>query len=83
MATKKRAIESRQGHARGIDDIIKVGENIVEGIIKKQAPKVKKAVSKAKNDIPDPKYKKNPYNKKGGMTKNYKDYVMKQMKGDY
>lgn len=59
----------------GIDDVIKP---LAKGI-KKAAKKTKKAAK----DIPDPKYKKNPYNKKGGMTKDYKDYVLRNSRGDY
>jgi hypothetical protein len=76
---RKPAIESRVGHVRGIDDI-------VEPLLKKAvsgAKKGKKVVKKAKNDIPDPKYKKNPYNKKGGLTTDYKDYVLRNSRGDY
>lgn len=68
----KRAIEARQGHARGLDDI---GEAVIKG--------VKRKASKAVNDIFDPKFPaKKVYNKKGGMTKKYKDYVLREM-GDY
>ena len=81
---RKPAIQARQGHARGIDDI---GRAIVDAtkttIGKDLSKKVKRAASKAANDIPDPKYKKNPYNKKGGLTKDYKDYVLRSMKGQY
>ena len=59
----------------GIDDVIKP--------LAKGAKKVAKKAKKAKNDIPDPKYKKNPYNKNGGMTKDYKDYVLRNSRGDY
>jgi len=69
---RKPAIQARQGHARGLDDI---GKGILKG--------AKRAAKKAANDIPDPKYKKNPYNKKGGLTKDYKDYVLRNMKGHY
>jgi hypothetical protein len=55
-----------------LDDI---GKGILKG--------AKRAAKKAANDIPDPKYKKNPYNKKGGLTKDYKDYVLRNMKGHY
>lgn len=74
---RKPAIEARQGHARGIDDIIKAGENLLEGAVKG----VKKS-KKVLKDIPDPRFKKNPYTKKGGLTKDYKDYVLRNMK-DY
>jgi hypothetical protein len=60
---------------QGIDDVIKP--------LAKGAKKVAKKASKAKNDIPDPKYKKNPYNKKGGLTTDYKDYVLRNSRGDY
>lgn len=59
----------------GIDDVIKP---LAKGL--KKAAKKKKPV---KNDVRDPKYKKNPYNKKGGMTKDYKDYVLRNSRGDY
>lgn len=72
---RKPAIQARQGHARGIDDI---GKGILKG-----AKKAAKKASKAVNDIPDPKYKKKVYNKKGGLTTDYKDYVLKNMKGHY
>lgn len=64
----KRAIESRVGHARGLDDI---GEAII-----KKGKKILK-------DIPDPKFPaKKVYTKKGAFTKKYKDYVLREM-GDY
>ena len=63
----------------GIDDVIKP---LAKGA-KKVAKKAAKKSNKAKNDIPDPKYKKNPYNKKGGMTRDYKDYVLRNSRGDY
>lgn len=44
----------------------------------------KKAAKKAAKDVPDPKYRRKVYNPKGGgLTKEYKDYVMRNMKGDY
>lgn len=64
----KRAIEARQGHARGI------GDDIGKGI--------GKAAKKIAKDIADPKFTKKVYNKKGGLTKKYKDYVLREM-GDY
>jgi hypothetical protein len=72
---RKPAIEARVGHTRGIDDVIKP--------VAKGLKKAAKKANKAKNDIPDPKYKKNPYNKKGGMTTDYKDYVLRNSRGDY
>lgn len=44
---------------------------------------VQKKASKAMKDVADPKYTKKVYNKKGGLTKDYKDYVMKNMRGFY
>lgn len=65
----------------GIDDIIEPLAKKALSNVKKGKTNIKKA-AKAK-DIPDPKYKKNPYNAKGGMTKDYKDYVLRNSKGDY
>ena len=73
---RKPAIEARIGHTRGLDDII-------EPLVKAGIKKAKKPIKKALKDVPDKNYKKNPYNAKGGLTKNYKEYVMRQMKGDY
>jgi len=77
---RKPAIESRQGHAKGIDDII-------EPLVKKAASSVKrsrKSVKKSLNDIPDLKFpSKKVYTSKGGMTKEYKDYVLRNSRGDY
>jgi hypothetical protein len=76
---RKPAIESRVGHTKGIDDIIEpLVKKVVSGV-----KKSKKVVKKGINDIPDPMYKKNPYKSKGGMTKDYKDYVLRNSKGDY
>ena len=72
MAAKKRAIEARQGHARGLDDIGK-------GIGKAAS----KAVSKAVRDISDPNYTKKVYKKGGALSKKYKDYVLREMRGDF
>jgi len=77
---RKPAIESRVGHVRGIDDIV---EPLIKKAVSGAKKGSKKVVKKAKNDISDPNYKKNPYNKKGGMTKDYKDYVLRNSRGDY
>jgi len=77
---RKPAIQARQGHARGIDDI---GRAIVDATKTTIGKDLSKKLKKAANDIPDPKYKKKVYNKKGGLTTDYKDYVLKQMKGQY
>jgi hypothetical protein len=77
---RKPAIEARVGHTRGIDDIV---EPLIKKAISGAKKGSKKVVKKAKNDIPDPKYKKNPYNKKGGLTTDYKDYVLRNSRGDY
>lgn len=76
---RKPAIEARQGHTRGIDDIV---EPLIKAGVKKVAKGGKKAVKKGK-DVFDPKYTKNPYKKSGGMTQDYKDYVLRNSKGDY
>ena len=72
---RKPAIQARQGHARGIDDI---GKGILKG-----AKKAAKKASKAMNDIPDPAFKGKVYNKKGGFTKSYKDSVLRRNAGDF
>lgn len=73
----KRAIESRVGHTRGI------GDEIGEAIIKNLGRKAAGAGKKIGKDIADPKFPaKKVYNKKGGFTKKYKDYVLREM-GDY
>ena len=61
---------------QGLDDLIKP-------LAKEAIKKAKKPAKKMLKDVPDKNYKKNPYNSKGGLTKNYKDYVMRQMEGDY
>jgi hypothetical protein len=77
---RKRAIEARVGHARGIDDIV---EPLLKKAVSGAKKGSKKVVKKGMNDVSDPKYKKSPYNAKGGMTKDYKDYVLRNSKGDY
>jgi hypothetical protein len=77
---RKPAIESRVGHARGIDDIV---EPLLKKAVSGAKKGSKKVVKKGMNDVSDPKYKKSPYNAKGGMTKDYKDYVLRNSKGDY
>ena len=72
----KRAIESRVGHTRGIGD--EVGEAIIKNLGRKAGNAGKKIVK----DVADPKFTKKVYNKKGGLTKKYKDYVLREM-GDY
>jgi hypothetical protein len=80
MAAKKPAIQM----TNGIDDIIKATTKAVGKAMEKNLNKTRKTVSKAaKNDIPDKAYKKIPYNRKGGMTKDYSDYVMRNSKGQY
>jgi hypothetical protein len=61
---------------QGLDDLIKP-------LAKEAIKKAKKPIKKALKDVPDKNYKKNPYNSKGGLTKNYKDYVLRNSKGDY
>jgi hypothetical protein len=61
---------------QGLDDLIKP-------LAKEAIKKAKKPAKKMLKDVPDKNYKKNPYNSKGGLTKNYKDYVMRNSKGDY
>jgi hypothetical protein len=61
---------------QGLDDLIKP-------LAKEAIKKAKKPIKKALKDVPDKNYKKNPYGAKGGLTKNYKEYVMREMKGDY
>lgn len=53
-------------------------EQLLKGA--RKAAKAKKPmgrVVKKGKDVADPKYTKNPYNKKGGLTKDYKDYVLR------
>jgi hypothetical protein len=61
---------------QGLDDLIKP-------LAKEAIKKAKKPAKKMLKDVSDKNYKKNPYNAKGGLTKNYKDYVMRNSKGDY
>jgi hypothetical protein len=61
---------------QGLDDLIKP-------LAKEAIKKAKKPAKKMLKDVPDKNYKKNPYGAKGGLTKNYKEYVMREMKGDY
>ena len=77
---RKRAIEARVGHVRGIDDIV---EPLLKKAVSGAKKGSKKVVKKGMNDVSDPNYKKSPYNAKGGMTKDYKDYVLRNSKGDY
>lgn len=80
MAAKKPAIQM----TNGIDDVIKAGAKALAKYSEKNLNKTRKIVSKAaKNDIPDKAYKKIPYNRKGGMTKDYSDYVLRNSKGQY
>lgn len=69
MAAKK-AKKSSKANPRGLDDI---GKGIGKA--------VGKAAKKAAKDVADPKYKKKVYDKKGGLKKNYKDYVLRNSKG--
>jgi hypothetical protein len=59
-----------------------VAKKAAKKVSAKKAPS-KKAASKAKNDIPDPDFRGKVYNKKGGITKSYKDSVMRRSAGDY
>lgn len=77
---RKPAIQARQGHARGLDDI---GRAIIDATKTTIGKDLSKKLKKVANDIPDPKYKKKVYNKKGGLTTDYKDYVLRNMKGHY
>lgn len=61
---------------QGLDDLIKP-------LAKEVMKKAKKPAKKALKDVSDKGYKKNPYKSKGGMTKDYKDYVLKNSRGDY
>ena len=76
MASKKRAIT---GLARPAGFSDEIGEAILKGVKKS----VKKKASKAMKDVKDPKFRGKVYDPKGGMTKQYKDYVMRNMKGEF
>ena len=77
---KKPAIQM----TNGVDDAIKAAAKAIGKAMEKNLSKTRKTVSKAaKNDIPDKGYKKIPYNRKGGVTKDYADYVMRNSKGQY
>ena len=77
---KKPAIQM----TNGVDDAVKAAAKLLGKAMEKNLNKTRKTVSKAaKNDIPDKGYKKIPYNRKGGVTKDYADYVMRNSKGQY
>jgi hypothetical protein len=75
MASKKRAIEARMGHPSSLQD------DIGKALGKAVGKQVQKRVSKAVNDVVDPKYAGKVYGKGGRLTKDYKDYVMRNSKG--
>jgi hypothetical protein len=58
-------------------------EQLLKGARKaaKGAKKPAGRVAKKGKDVADPKYTKNPYNKRGGLKKDYKDYVMRESGG--
>lgn len=71
---------------QGIDDLGKIAKDAYNALKggKKVVKKGAKKVSKAVNDIPDSKFPaKKVYNSKGGMTKEYKDYVLRNSKGQF
>jgi len=58
-------------------------EQLLKGIKKgaKAAKKPASRVAKKGKDIPDPGYKGKVYDKSGGLTKNYKDSVLRRSGG--
>lgn len=80
MASKKRAITGLARPKGFADD---AAEMIGKSIARNTNKVIKKKTSKAVNDVVDPKYGKKVYDSKGGLTDDYKDYVMRNMKGRY
>jgi hypothetical protein len=76
MAAKKPVI-ANVARPQGFKDDI--GKSIVKGAKKG----IKKKVSKAMNDVVDPKFGGKVYDPKGGLTKEYKDYVLRNNKGRF
>lgn len=63
-------------------------DDAAKEIIKSAAKRVKKPVKKAaksmaRYDVPDPKFKGKVYDSQGRMTKQYKDYVLRNMDADF
>ena len=60
-------------------------KQLLKGVKKgaKSAKKPAGRVAKKGKDVADPKYTKNPYTSKGGLKKDYKDYVMRESGGMY
>lgn len=73
------------------DDAAKAAAKAISKRAEKELAKQKKivqetgrrAISRAKKDVADPKYRGKIYDDKGGLTKEYKDYVMRNMRGNY
>ena len=77
---KKPAI-ANLARPQGWDDIVKP---IAKGAAKRVKKPVKKAAkSMARYDVPDSRFKGKVYDSQGRMTKQYKDYVLRNSGGDY
>lgn len=80
MASKKRAITGLARPKGFADD---AAEMIGKSVVRNTKKAVKKKVSKAVSDVVDPKFRGKVYDSKGGLSKQYKDYVMRNMKGQF
>lgn len=81
MAMKKKPAIANVARPQGWDDVVKP---IAKGAAKRVKKPVKKAAKNmARYDVPDSLYKGKVYDSQGRMTKQYKDYVMRNSGGDY
>jgi len=81
MRKARKSVVDGLARPQGWDDIVKP---IAKGAAKRVKKPVKKAAkSMARYDVPDSLYKGKVYDSQGRMTKQYKDYVMRNSGGDY
>lgn len=81
MAKGRKPAISGLARPQGWDDVVKP---IAKGAAKRVKKPVKKAAkSMARYDVPDSLYKGKVYDSQGRMTKAYKDYVLRNMDGDF
>lgn len=78
MAAKKRAIQARQGHPEGIDDIIKAGVTLAKKIVVKRAA-VKSGGKMAKPEVKSLKREVMSHNLYLGKTKKEAKAVTKRV----
>jgi hypothetical protein len=87
VPVKKPAITGLARPAGIADDLGKAAAKAagkrVRKVVRRRRPMTARERATGFGDVPDKKFRGRVYNNKGGMKDSYKDYVMRNMKGDF